>query len=365
MSKIYEGHLLIADITGYTMYLTQSELDHAQEILSTLLEIIVKSIHPPLKISRLAGDAVVSYGLQEHSIQGQTFLEMIENIYVAFQTAIERMVLNNNCQCNACRNISTLDLKFFVHYGSFGKQSIGAYEELVGSDVNLIHRLLKNHVTEQTGLKAYTLYTGAALDSIGEDELKESMIRLTESYEHLGEVNVWVQDMHPIWEAKRKAMRISIPAEQVSARLQAEIELPPELTWNYLIQPKYRSILMHSDRQEVTRRDHGRISPGSVYHCYHGDRVISQTVLGWQPFEHILTEDTVPLPNVTILTEYRLDPTDRGTRLTATFSRGRGPSWIGRTLNDLVLPRIVKRGEKDLITFKQRVEAEEKAKHVE
>jgi len=121
MSKIYEGHLLIADITGYTMYLTQSELDHAQEILTTLLEIIVQSIHPPLMISRLAGDAVVSYGLHEHTVQGQTFLEMIENIYVAFQKAIEKMVLNNNCQCNACRNISTLDLKFFVHYGSFAK----------------------------------------------------------------------------------------------------------------------------------------------------------------------------------------------------------------------------------------------------
>ncbi len=360
MSSIYEGQLLIADITGYTMYLTQSELDHAQDILSTLLQIIVKSIHPPLVISRLAGDAVVSYGLRDHPIQGQTFLEMIENIYVAFQKAIEKMVLNNHCQCNACRNISKLDLKFFVHCGSFGRQTIGNYEELVGSDVNMIHRLLKNHVTEKTGLTAYTLYTGAALSSIGEDELKQSLIPLVESYEHLGEVAIWVQDMHPVWRRKRKEMRVSIPPDKINVQAQTEIDLPPEITWDYLIQPQYRAILMHSDRQEIVHLDHGRINPGSVYHCYHGDRVISQTVLDWQPFERILTEDTVPLPKTTILVEYRLEPTPTGTRFTQNFSKAKGP-WLGRILCDLILPTMIKQGEKDLIAFKERIEAEQKS----
>jgi hypothetical protein len=361
MSKIYEGNLLIADITGYTMYLSQSELEHAQEILSSLLKIIVQSIHPPLVISRLAGDAVVSYGLRDQAIQGQTFIEMIENIYIAFQSAIERMVLNNRCKCNACRNISTLDLKFFVHSGSFGRQEIGQYEELVGSDVNLIHRLLKNHVTERTGLTAYTLYTGAALHSIAKEELKQSMIPLTETYEHLGEVDVWVQDMHPAWDLKQKATNLSIPPEQVCAQGQVEIELSPEVTWNYLIQPQYRALLMHSDHEDVLHLDHGRINPGSVYHCYHGDEVIYQTVLDWRPFERIITEDTVPIPRTTILVEYRLEPTQRGTRLTHIFSKAKGPLF-SRMLCDRILPGSVKDCEKDLLTFKEHIEGDWKAK---
>jgi hypothetical protein len=124
MSKTHEGYLLIADITGYTRYLSESELEHAQETLTALLELLVENTRPPLVISRLAGDAVISYGLRGDFFQGQTFIEKIEDIYVTFRKALERLVLNNTCRCNACANISLLDLKFFIHYGSFGIQHI-------------------------------------------------------------------------------------------------------------------------------------------------------------------------------------------------------------------------------------------------
>jgi len=55
MSGTYEGCLLIADITGYTLYLSQSELEHAQETLAALLRLLVDHTRPPLVISRLAG----------------------------------------------------------------------------------------------------------------------------------------------------------------------------------------------------------------------------------------------------------------------------------------------------------------------
>lgn len=46
MSKTQSGTLLIADITGYTFFLSESELEHAQEILETLLEILIKETRP-------------------------------------------------------------------------------------------------------------------------------------------------------------------------------------------------------------------------------------------------------------------------------------------------------------------------------
>jgi hypothetical protein len=75
------GYIVIADITGYTRYLSESEPDHAQQILTTLLELLVGHTRPPLVISPLAGDAVISYGLQERFFQGQTFVELIESTY--------------------------------------------------------------------------------------------------------------------------------------------------------------------------------------------------------------------------------------------------------------------------------------------
>ena len=69
MSNTHEGFLLIADITGYTRYLNESELEHAQDTLTALLELLVENTRSPLVISRLEGDAVISYGFREDIFQ--------------------------------------------------------------------------------------------------------------------------------------------------------------------------------------------------------------------------------------------------------------------------------------------------------
>src|SRR3990172_2899335 len=356
MSTPKSGYLLIADITGYTAYLSASELEHAEDTLSPVLELLTEHPRPPLVISRLAGDAVISYALQEKFTQGQTFVEMIENTYVAFRKAIELMVLNNTCQCNACANVSTLDLKFFVHYGIFGLQRLSAHDELVGSDVILIHRLLKNHVTEKTGSRAYTLYTHAAIRHMGLEDIRATMMPHTEEYEHLGEVQVWIQDMHPVWEQKRAATRVTIPPERIGLQVEAEIAMPPHLVWDYLIQPEFRKTLIGSDSQRILNRSHGRVAPGSAYQCFHGKRIVIQTVLEWQPFEQMTTEDLV-MPDTYALVDYRLIPTDTGTRLVQTFSKARGP-LLRRILVQTIVSMSSKTYQRDIEAFKKQVESD-------
>lgn len=356
MSTPKVGYLLIADITGYTAYLSASELEHAQDTLSSLLELLIEHTRPPLIISRLAGDAVISYGLEEKFQVGQTFVETIEDTYVAFRKAIELMVLNNTCQCNACANVSTLDLKFFVHYGTFGLQRLSAHDELVGSDVNLIHRLLKNRVTEMTGCRAYTLYTEAALQHMGLEDMCTNMLPHLEAYEHLGEVKTWVQDMHPVWEQRRAAARIAIPPERIASRVEAELAMPPHLVWDYLVQPEFRKTLMGSDSQRILNRSQGRVAPGSAYQCFHGKRVVIQTILDWQPFAHLTTED-LAMPNTYVLVDHHLVPTEIGTRLVETFSKARGP-LLNRLVGNAVLAMMAKSSQKRISAFKQRIEAD-------
>jgi hypothetical protein len=228
MEKTHDGYLLIADITGYTKYLNESELEHAQETLTALLELLVENTRSPLVVSRLAGDAVISYGLVQNFFKGQTFIELIEDTYITFRKAIERLVLNNTCRCNACANISSLDLKFFIHYGTFGLQKISDYNELIGTDINLLHRLLKNNVTEETGFLAYALYTESAIQHLGAETMGETMTHHSETYEHLGEVGVLVQDMHPVWENKRRATAVVFPIDRLLDRSEIQINLPPE-----------------------------------------------------------------------------------------------------------------------------------------
>jgi hypothetical protein len=361
MGNTTQGYLLIADITGYTQYLSESELEHAQAILTTLLELLVDHTRPPLVISRLAGDAVISYGLPGNFYNGQTFIEMIENTYVAFRRAIQQMTINNTCQCNACANISSLDLKFFLHYGTFAIQHISDHDELVGSDVNLIHRLLKNQVTETTGFRGYTLYTDAAIQQLGIPEIRELMVPHSESYEHLGQIQVWIQDMHPIWESKQATTHIQIPPDKVLIQDGIEINLSSEVLWDYLNHLDYRKTLLGSDRQELHNRSHGRVDKGSVYHCVHGDTVIPQTIVDWQPFERIVTQDVLPMPipNVTALIEYHLVPTGSGTRLEMTLSKAQGP-FIGRVMADRVIASMGEKNRKSMQAFKEQVEADQK-----
>lgn len=346
-----KGYFLIADITGYTAYLSQSELEHAHEVLQTLLELLIEHTRPPLVISRLAGDAVISYGLRDQFLSGQTFVEMLEDSYVAFRKAIDLMVLNNTCQCNACANIPNLDLKFFVHYGAFTLQRLGDHNELLGSDVNLVHRLLKNHVTEETGLRAYTLYTDDAVRQLGLGDISQTMTPHWERYEHLGEVATHVQDMHPVWQVKKDETQVGIPQGKWLAREELELPIPVHQMWDILTTPEYRAVLMESKWQEIQNRQNGRLATGSIYQCYHGDgRITTQTILEWQPFERMVTEDTTPVPRATCLIELRLTPLETpagpGTRLIFTCGKARGP-WLNRTLCNLIGGILVRKQFRD------------------
>ena len=52
------GYLVVADISGYSAYLNASELEHAQDVLKTLLDLLIGHVKPPLVLSNLEGDAL-------------------------------------------------------------------------------------------------------------------------------------------------------------------------------------------------------------------------------------------------------------------------------------------------------------------
>ncbi len=327
------GFLLVADITGYTAYLSESELDHAQGTLTDLLELLIEHTRPPLQISGLAGDAVLSYSLDEGFVSPQTFIESLEDTYVAFRRAIELMVLNNTCRCNACANVSSLDLKFFVHHGTFVLQTVGGYQELVGSDVNLLHRLLKNTVTAELGLGAYILCTDAAERALGLGEAGHEMVRHVEHLVDFGEVVTWVRDMHPVFEERKDETLITYGEDEVVTTLETTIALPPEIVWDYLNQTQFRDILMGADRHELLDRTGSRVGEGTVYQCYHGNHAIPQVVVEWRPVQRVVVRMTAPIPGgpIDLLIDLTLTPIDEGTRLTETLARLEGPI-LGRAV---------------------------------
>ena len=126
-------------------------------------------------------------------------MELLESTYMAFRDQADAAHRRTTCECRACKAIPTLDLKFFVHHGDYIVQNVSGIRELVGSDVNLAHRLMKNHIAEATGWKAYALFTEVGLEHLGvRPEGRHAQI---ETYEHLGNIQTYSLDMRPRYEA--------------------------------------------------------------------------------------------------------------------------------------------------------------------
>ncbi len=160
--------LVIADISGYTSFLAGAELDHAQDILADLMSTVVTNVRPMFRLAKLEGDAAFVYAITE-SIDGPLLQDTIERCYFAFQRRLRDVRQASSCECNACVLVPKLDLKFVAHHGQVIRQRIASSEELVGSDVIVAHRLLKNSVEEATGIGAYALYTDACVGGDGPD----------------------------------------------------------------------------------------------------------------------------------------------------------------------------------------------------
>src|SRR5437870_2471513 len=86
-----QGFLLIADISGYTMFLTSSELEHAQGILDALLKSVLAEVKAPLTLSNLQGDAVLAHLPAAKLPQAQYPhpLDAIERVYCSFSDTLQ------------------------------------------------------------------------------------------------------------------------------------------------------------------------------------------------------------------------------------------------------------------------------------
>ena len=189
---IEKGYFIITDITGYTSFLTQSELDHAQHILNALFDSQLKSIKPPLVISGFRGDAILCYVPESSANDGKIIYNQINRIYDAFIAKINEMQVDPPCSCRVCSTISLLDLKIFVHFGEYLLQKVGDREELLGSDVIVAHRMMKNNVVKDTGIKSYLLLTKTAFEHLGVDTIRPDFIEHSETYDDIGQLNLLV-----------------------------------------------------------------------------------------------------------------------------------------------------------------------------
>src|SRR5438105_5461311 len=231
---------LIADISGYTSYLPGVELDHAQDILADLIGTVVTALRPNFRLAKLEGDAAFTFAPAE-KVDGSLLLDTIERCYFGFRRRRRDVRQATSCECNACLRIPDLNLKFVVHHGKAIRQKVAGREELLGSDVIVVHRLLKNDVVEKLGINAYALISQQCIDAMGLDPAALAMQPITETYEVVGDVPAWVHDLQRRWQEEESRQRVRVSAAESAFTVSVATSAPPQVVWEFVTTPGRRT----------------------------------------------------------------------------------------------------------------------------
>lgn len=310
------GCLALADISGYTSYLAGVELDHAQDVLEDLTETVVRSLSPPMKLSKVEGDAVFVYVPGER-IDASMLLDTMDATYFAFRRRQDAIDRATSCDCNACVLIPRLDLKFVAHHGRFGRQHVAGREELSGSDVILVHRLLKNRVPEELGHHGYAFYTDAVVAAMGLEPSSLRMRRHAADVEEIGPVEGWVQDLHERWAEERERRRVKVGPAEAAATASYELPASRALAWSYMTEPELRATWTPGVKRIDEATADGRRGAGTRNHCIHGKDVVLEEILDWRPFDYYTVEAKLPMPFLKpVRFTYELEDAPQGTRVT-------------------------------------------------
>jgi len=291
-SRTQHGYLLLADLSGFTAFLSASELEHAQDVLGELIQLIVRRLTPGLQLIEVEGDAVYVYAPESSLPKGDTLLRLIDDTYVAFRDRVDAIQRHSTCLCNACRSVLLLDLKFVVHFGRYVFQEIAGSRKPLGSDVNLVHRLLKNSVGAATGWPAYALLTQPAVERLGIPT--QDMHTVLETYESLPAVQTFSFDLHRRYEALTSARRVVISPEEADIRFTFNLPLAPTEAWDWLNDPAKRT-QWEGIPVRLGGSSAGRNGVGTETHCIHGSKVrVIQTILDWRPHDYFTYESRRP-----------------------------------------------------------------------
>ena len=279
----HTGYLLIADISGYTAYLTSTEQDHASGVVAGLLEALVSHLVDPIRLWRLEGDAVLAYTTDPDFPDGHTFLTICDELYCAFLSRRMDIHANSTCDCRACAAVPTLDLKIIVHHGSFEEFKIGPMSDISGSDAIIVHRMAKTGVKEATGIQSYCLISDTAFEAMGSPQ---SLVPYAEEIEHFGELRMHAYDLAEAWQRFRDARkRVRITRQEALWIVPLELPITPTQAWEFITAPGVRK--MWQDMIAVNLDgEGGRPAPGTRYHCVHKLGEFWAELVDWEPFEY-------------------------------------------------------------------------------
>jgi len=311
------GFLVIADLTGYTAYLSRGELEHAPTIAGDLIETVIGRLEPPLRLAKIEGDAAFLY-MEDGRADGSLLLDAVEAAYVAFRRRLRSIQGATACDCNACGLAPQLDLKLFLHHGVYVRSKIAGRDELAGPSVILVHRLLKGTSAraehDDGGMaRGFGLLTADAARALRVAPVDIGAREFNESVEAFGDLTLYLVDLEARWQAERERRRIDIADDRALVDVAQVVDAALADVWAHLTAPGLRSTwegaIVVLDGLDGQPR-----GVGSTARCVTGRLATLEEIVDWQPYEHIGYRLAVPGVGP-IEATYDLEPIADGTRV--------------------------------------------------
>jgi len=276
-----EGPLILADISGYTAFVAETELEHSRAILNELLEMLVRSIARHLRIGQIEGDAIFGVGDR----MPPRPIEWLEECFVQYHRRLRDIQEVTSCPCRACASVGSLSLKFVAHFGEYMPQRIGGNETFVGRDVNIAHRLLKNSVPSHE----YILATSAFLDRMP-TTAGTGFLPHAEGHDQ-GEVKGAYLDLADLRaQARSTSERRLVESDDARLTVRRTFRTTHERLWQVLSDPNEVRRWIGASPQRVDYRSGARGTMlGGEYHCEHGSRATVFRVVSTAPPDQLTT----------------------------------------------------------------------------
>jgi len=131
-----QGLIFIPDITGFTQFVSNIDINLGVSITKELLNEIIESNPLDLEISEIEGDAILFYKIGKPIPLAKVFAAF-ENMYEAFEAKLHALKARYCIQ-------TRLSVKFIMHYGNMTMYHLKGFRKLYGQCIIESHRLLKN-----------------------------------------------------------------------------------------------------------------------------------------------------------------------------------------------------------------------------
>ena len=253
------------DISGFTKFIGETEIEHSSHIIQELLEIIINENKLNMELMEIEGDAVFFFRFGKipsvDEIAGQA-----KSIFEKFHQHLMQYENRRICQCGACRTANNLTLKFIIHTGSVASYYVRTQHKLIGKDIIILHRLLKNKIP----CNEYLLFTKPFFDTLNTKILNSLQLSIADKSEEFDGVIVsykylpikhWLNGIVAPEEDSLKKVTNMVPVITAST----VINSPADIIFNYIADLSKRPEWMNSVKTiELISRE--KINQASTVH---------------------------------------------------------------------------------------------------